>query len=472
MTFAQLKVFNYFCIENYDNNMKQTIYTIIALITISFAVPAWGVTDKEMEQARVIATQTYLRYVNNGSGYLDDLKPKTMSELEAGLKAKEKENIKVFKAIKIPGDYKGWDKDKLVDFWTTTAFHSPGLDKKGLEGLKAARKKISALKISAPSDNSKDAPMETPKEADIPVVDETIPATEKSATPDSQAAAPNDSIALQQSAADAGLTDELDEETVNKVDNHTWIYIVILCLLVGVVVALVVFASNVMKRGKADETASNGTGGFKPVESGEEQNSLREKYAAMLVAKNTEIGNLTKRVDELTVQNSQLRRNLQSVTAELSSLKKETVKEKVPRAENIEKEEPTMTKPSAVRSSVSVPNDVSAPVSEKSKTRTIYLGRVNNQGRFVRADRALNVKESVYRLDTTDGFSGTFRVVNNPAVWESTLKNPQMAFSVGCVVANLEEADGMEHVVTDSAGTAIFESGSWKVIRKAKIHFE
>ena len=83
---------------------------------------ALGVTQKEMEQARTIAAKAYIRYVNDGSGYLDELNPTTMEELEASLKPKEKENIKAFKAIAVPSDYKSWDKEKLVEYWAVTAF--------------------------------------------------------------------------------------------------------------------------------------------------------------------------------------------------------------------------------------------------------------------------------------------------------------------------------------------------------------
>ena len=73
---------------------------ISAVTAFLLAIPCiFAVSDAEMEQARVIATQCYLRYANNGSGYLDDIHPKTMKELESKLKAKEKENIKAFNAI-------------------------------------------------------------------------------------------------------------------------------------------------------------------------------------------------------------------------------------------------------------------------------------------------------------------------------------------------------------------------------------
>ena len=104
--------------------------------------------------------------------------------------------------------------------------------------------------------------------------------------------------------------------------------------------------------------------------------------------------------------------------------------------------------------------------------RTIFLGRANAKGIFVRADRSLNIGNSIYRLDTTDGYAGTFRVANDPTVWEMALLTPRESLSGACSCAELENTEGKERIVTDSSGTAIFEGGCWKVIRKAKIHYE
>ena len=110
-----------------------------------------GVTKDEMEEARTIATKSYLRYANDGSGYLDDLNPKTMEELEASLKAKEKENIKAFKAIPVPTDYKDWGMDQLVEYWAVTAYQNKGLLEKGRGGRIRTRSLIKKMKLSAPT---------------------------------------------------------------------------------------------------------------------------------------------------------------------------------------------------------------------------------------------------------------------------------------------------------------------------------
>ena len=81
--------------------MKRLIYILTLFFLLGTPFTASAVTDKEMEQARTIATKAYLRYANDGSGYLDKLNPKTMAELEKNLKPKEKENLKAFKAIPV-----------------------------------------------------------------------------------------------------------------------------------------------------------------------------------------------------------------------------------------------------------------------------------------------------------------------------------------------------------------------------------
>lgn len=102
------------------------IKKIIASVIIAFcAIPALAVTEKEMEEAKAITAQAYLRYANDGSGYLDDFRATSMAQLESKLKAKEKENLKAFRSVKIPGDYASWDKAKLLEFWGVTFFTSP-----------------------------------------------------------------------------------------------------------------------------------------------------------------------------------------------------------------------------------------------------------------------------------------------------------------------------------------------------------
>lgn len=137
--------------------MKRLTYIFTLFICLAVALPSFAVTEKEMDQARAIAAKAYLRYANDGSGYLDNINAKSMSELEKALKAKEKENIKAFKNIPVPKDYASWDKQKLVDYWGNKAFASKGLLDKGRIGKSRAKKNLNALKISDPVKEEKKA---------------------------------------------------------------------------------------------------------------------------------------------------------------------------------------------------------------------------------------------------------------------------------------------------------------------------
>ena len=115
------------------------------------ALPAAAVTDKEMDEARAITAKAYLRWANNGSGYLDEVSASSMAELTPKLKEKEKENLKAFMAVSVPKDYASWDKEKLVKYWSVTFFESPGLSAQGKGAKGTVRSKLMKMEVSAPS---------------------------------------------------------------------------------------------------------------------------------------------------------------------------------------------------------------------------------------------------------------------------------------------------------------------------------
>lgn len=481
--------------------MKRIFYIIaIGFIMSLTHLSAKAVTDKEMEQARTIATKAYLRYANDGSGYLDKIQAKTMAELERNLKPKEKENLKAFKAIPVPSDYKGWDKQKLVEYWGVKAFTTPGLVEKGRIGRNRAKKNISAMTVTPPAKKpaekgsgspaapaavpAKTAPADTARKAAPPAVsaDAAVAASDSTA---------NAAIAQAEAAADA-LSRIDDEPQLQKADNHTWVYIVILCVLVGVVCALVVFASNVMKK---NEEAVRGASPqqLPAADTPANANALREKFAATLTAKNEEIKTLSKKIESLNAQNTTLKGNLESLTAEIASLRTRLNESnrKIADMQNAVNSvatsaaqpapsvQPVATVQTAVQPVQPVqparpvePAPLPAAPKAAAPLRTIYLGRANAKGIFVRADRNLNLGNSIYRLDTTDGYAGSFRVAADPTVWEMALLTPRESLLGACVIAEPDNTVGMTKVVNDSAGTAVFEGGCWRVIRKAKVHYE
>lgn len=478
--------------------MKQLIPIIAIVFSICVSLPANAVTEKEMEQARTIATQTYLRYANDGSGYLDEHKPKTMAELEKILKNKEKENIKAFKAIPVPKDYASWDKAKLVEYWSKTAFASKGLTEKGRIGKSTAAKKLNAMQVSAPSaapkatEPAKPTAEATPAKAGdntvAPASDPNGQASVTAATEDTKATEAADSIATvlqEQQAADMAILAEEQDEEIKKAENHTWIYIVILFILVGVVVALVVFASNVMKKNNAS-SGNSSKNIDSDTHSGIPPADYDKNLAAALSSKNEEVKSLNKKLVELAHSNDLLKGKLEAVTAENAQLRsriaelrnKNTAEQPrsatrnpspEPRPASQQNRQVQEQRPIAQKDNR---QPAAAPRQGGNPLRTIYLGKANAKGIFVRAERTLNPGNTIYRLDTTDGFSGSFRVVNDPSVWDSALANPVESLGGGCQAADLMDTAGAERIVTDSSGTAVFEGGAWKVIRKAKIHYE
>lgn len=413
-----------------------------AILIVFLSVPTFvfGVSQKEMEQARTIAAKAYLRYANDGSGYLDDLNPTTMQELEASLKSKEKENIKAFKEIPVPSDYKDWDKEKLVDYWAVKAFQTKGLIEKGRGGRIRARSQINKMTIA-------------------PVKEEVAPMAAVTAEPvvaESPVPAEVPSETLEEIKADEQsiLADEAAEEedlSVGKASNYTWVYIMVLAILVGIVIALVVYAANVMKK--------NGNRGERAMAPQPQRNvnpETQSRLETVIADKDMEISMLKKKLEAATRQNSELRMKVENLTSEISFLKAGS-SEVIPERQNVGEQEPLRETATGI---------------SKNGLRSIYLGRANSRGIFVRADRSLNPGNSVFMLETSDGFSGSFRVVDSQGVWDMALSNPQEYLMNACMGHFLDEPGNATRIITESPGTAVFEGGCWRVIRKARIRYE
>ena len=405
--------------------------TILLSVLLSLPLLAFAVTQKEMEQARTIAAKAYIRYANDGSGYLDDLNPTTMEELEASLKPKEKENIKAFKAIPVPTDYKDWNKEKLLEYWAVTAFQNKGLLEKGRGGRIRARSQINKMTIAAPQPEAPVAQAAPSSTSPAPAVasDSTLNQVPQSITEEAPALAADE---------------DFDEDfNVDKAYNYTWVYIMILAILVAIVVALVVYAANVLKK--------NGNQAAEDKHRIQEDSEALEHYETVVADKDVEISMLKKKLESANRQNSELKTKLEALSAEVASLRAvQNTVIREPQRQEISQEPPV----------------------QKVPLRTIYLGRANLRGIFVRADRTLNVGNSVFVLDTSDGFSGTFRVADSPAAWSLALSNPKEYLETACSGNDLENTADVSRIVTESPGTAVFEGGCWRVIRKARIRYE
>lgn len=421
--------------------------------------PIWAsaVTQKEMEQARTIAAKAYLRYANDGSGYLDELNPVTMDELEAKLKAKEKENIKAFKEIPVPADYKEWDKDKLVEYWGVTAFQSSNLLEKGRGGRLRAKPQIAKMsvtepQISAPAAQNNQAPTAENSTPTTPApAPEATPPTQAEPEP-AQAAAPTESenpaqeLENIQNQETEILADEEnfenDAQNLEKASDDSWVYIMVLCILVAVVIALVVYAANVMK--KSNKKGAYGAEGANDPQMAEKL----EHFESSLTEKNGEVLMLTKKLESANRQNAELKAKVEALTAELASLRNEA------------------------GSKPTYESQVEPAERPKHTLRSIFLGRANAKGIFVRADRTLNMGNSIFVLETSDGYSGTFRVADSPAAWSLALSNPREYLETACTGYDLDNTSNASQIATETSGTAVFEGGCWRVIRKARIRYE
>lgn len=416
------------------------------------AVECKAVSDREMEEARTIAAKAYLRYANNGSGYLDEVNARSIAELQKSLKAKEKENIKAFLAIPVPKDYATWDKTKLVEYWGSTAFQAAGLIEEGKGARPRVRKQIMAMSVSAPSAA---APAETPAEAapaeaasaEASVAEQ--PAEAAAADPAAQQA---DILADQKAIEDDAKN--AAPESQNSGSNATWIYVVILCVLIGVVVWLVTFAAKVMNR-QPDAAGKND----------DEAEEVRAKARQAIASYKEKLAAHEDVERELKAREQEHVRREQQLLARIADLE-----EKLRKAETRSYREAAPA-PAPVQPAQAPVRPKPAPVQEEI-LHVIYLGRANSRGIFIRADRRLSPGNTIYRLDTEDGLVGTFHVVDNPAVTAIALEHPLEMLSGGCSAIDIEDTVGATSIVTESSGTAIFENGYWKVLRKSSIRYE
>lgn len=483
--------------------LKRIITTLaLPLLLLGVALPGWAVTQKEMEQARTITAFWYLRYANNGSGYLEEGKtPTSMAELEKMLKETERTNLKAFKAVQAPSDYASWDKEKLVAYWGGTFFNSPGLKAEGKVARNRVKGKLQAMTVAAP------AP------AAAPAAETTPAASASSAQPQPQAqvepreALPSaEAIADQAQAAESAAVATIDAETAETKNERrnsggsTWIYIVALIILVGVVVWLVIFASKTMQEGNKAEGRRQDEDADAPrlpapqdyapaaVAQPEPQSVARQAVAeesADVKGMRREIKGLREECMRLGEENGRLKSDLAESRREVEALRgRLRAADAVASAASVagnareaaeEAEAPVLpaVQPAVQRQPAAPASRKVEPIREEAEEmREIYLGRVNPQGLFVRADRRPVADKTVFVLSTTDGYTGSYRVLQIAEVIERCLDNPDHYLAGGCTAPDILATDDATQIRTLQSGTAIFENGCWRMIRKTKIVYE
>lgn len=417
----------------------------LLLVMASTAPSAVAVTDKEMDQARAIAAQCYLRYANDGSGYLDEFRAGSMAELEGKLKAKEKENIKAFKSIQSPSDYASWDKKKLVEYWSKTVFESPKLEAKGKSGRLRARARLNELSVAAPAP---DAGETKPEEKTAQPEPETAPESAPVAAAEAALAGEAGAVKAEADSLVAAAEEDMDVVSVKPEDNSTWIYVAILVGLVAIVIALVAYAAKTLKSsgGKHGEGVRPGSAD----DAEAEIEALREKFGKALGNKNDELAKVSQALNAERERSAMLESRLAAAEAAAAALRAEIGEIKAGAV-------------SAGRPEVSEPRESAA------RKRIIYLGRVNAKGIFVRADRHFDPSHDVYCLETSDGMTGSFYVVSDPTLAEMAMLSLSETLGGGCAVSNPSAVGEATEIQTDMRGTAVFEGGCWRVSRKASV---
>ena len=412
--------------------MKLRIFLSL-IVSVVVTSSAWGVTREEMEQARTITAQAFLRYMNNGSDYLDKLDPVKVSDLKNSLKTKEKENIKIFESIEYPKIevYSQWSKDDLLKYWGTDFWNDSRIPAHCKGARVRVKSKIGAMNVGAEAIKSQETTA-TLAEADNAASEaqrvlDSIKMADSIATEAAILEASND-VTQEDFASDSIAAEESaieEEETVKSKSSPTLIYSLILIVLVVIIAALIVYAvKGIQKSGKQDVKRDKN----EETDSADEEDDENHIYKETLDEKDREIASLKAEIDRLNNVILRMNDRISDAISEIS------------------------------------PN--------QRPTRTIYLAYANSKNVFVRADSVYNEDYSIFKLVTSDGITGSFSVIDNPIANKLALSLPISILKNSCQSEDMHHDNWCKQIITENAGTAIFENGRWIVKRKADINFQ
>ena len=412
--------------------MKLRIFLSL-IVSVVVTSSAWGVTREEMEQARTITAQAFLRYMNNGSDYLDKLDPVKVSDLKNSLKTKEKENIKIFESIEYPKIevYSQWSKDDLLKYWGTDFWNDSRIPAHCKGARVRVKSKIGAMNVGAEAIKSQETTA-TLAEADNAASEaqrvlDSIKMADSIAAEAAILEASND-VVQEDFASDSIAAEESaieEEETVKSKSSPTLIYSLILIVLVVIIAALIVYAvKGIQKSGKQDVKRDKN----EETDSADEEDDNNHIYKESLDEKDREIASLKAEIDRLNNVILRMNDRLSDAISEIS------------------------------------PN--------QRPTRTIYLAYANSKNVFVRADSVYNEDYSIFKLVTSDGITGSFSVIDNPIAIKLALSLPISILKNSCQSEDMHHDNWCKQIITENAGTAIFENGRWIVKRKADINFQ
>ena len=415
--------------------MKLRIFLSL-IVSLAVASSAMGVTREEMEQARTITAQAFLRYMNNGSDYLDKLSPTRVSELKKHLKEKELQNLKTFESIAYPkiDIYKNWDKAQLLEFWGTTFFADPKVPQQAQGAKRQVKSKINSMSVAQSEAVETETIESQPKQEPTDAAQEAQRIIDSITRADSIAAeaaileATNE-VVQEELASDSIATEETtveeDEESVKSKRSPTLIYSLILIVLVIIIAALVVYAVKGIQKANKQAVKKNEDD---DTDSADEEDDDNDIHKETIDEKDREIASLKAEIDRLNNVILRMNDRLSDAISEIS------------------------------------PN--------QRPTRTIYLAYANSKNVFVRADSVYNEDYSIFKLVTSDGITGSFSIIENPIAIKLALSLPISILKNSCQSEDMHHDNWCKQIITENAGTAIFENGRWIVKRKADINFQ
>lgn len=487
------------------------LLTVAATASLAPCFHAGAVSPGELEKARTEAAIVYLRNVNPSSDYLNDVDASTRTELAGKLKDTEKKNLKKFNAsLPSASGSESWGKEELIEYAKKAVVAPGGYESTGyaskMVAVRIGRMKIAPPTAAAtPEATAPQQPEEQPTPA--PAADSTTTAslpepfeqgTNIAAAQDSALRAAQDSL--------TAAEEKLQQSKQNE-GNSSMFYIIILCVLVLLVIALVVYAARYFNRQNNDADR----GDSKPARRPDSDYQPRPQEPAPTTPQRPSAQLSDDERDQviasLRTENEQLRKTVEEYKYHLNYLKAEREKREQQRLQEqataarqphyperpaVITPQPTLgdryqTPESATLNDRYADNTANrydtaynrepntpAPESDSRITgkshRTIYLGRANREGMFIRAERNLNPQHSLFRLSTTDNLTGYFTVAEDEEVGNRILANPELLLAISCDT-NGSDTYGKEAVVTVEPGIAVFQGGRWRVKQPALVKF-
>ena len=114
-------------------------------------------------------------------------------------------------------------------------------------------------------------------------------------------------------------------------------------------------------------------------------------------------------------------------------------------------------------------NTPSAQPPQVNRPTQFYLGMPGTDGSWSDVSTTNKPGQCLYVINSQDGLSGTFKVINEPVAVQSILMAVGKYLSPVCRVTNT--ATQVSGIVTDEPGVAVNDNGVWRMTKKAVVHY-